>query len=447
MAAPPFAPLHLYEPACRIVNRLRSAGHEAYIAGGAVRDFLLGRPQSDLDIATSAHPSEVKALFRRTVSVGESFGVVIVQEDGRPFEVATFREDLDYQDGRHPGSVRYSTARADVQRRDFTINGMLWDPATEEVLDWVGGQADVQARLVRTIGSPELRFGEDRLRMLRALRFACQLGFTIEAETWRAIRERAADLAPISTERIRDELAKLLASPGWHAGLGLLHASGMEPIIRQRLVQEWGLMHKGRRPPTLSGVLGAGIPEGPAPEATAAWMQLILPALLGMPRYATASLTVGTALQGLEASAATDLPGTLRGLAMALRLATREARELEEGCQVLLRLPELRDLRLADRIRLLRHPGLALARQLVPCFWPDGLKGLDEFIERERQRLASQLVARPLLDGNRLLALGVPGGPGLGAMLHELETRQLEGELQSPEQAEALVQDWLRGKA
>lgn len=444
MPAPAFAPTDLYAPACRIVQRLRKAGHEAYIAGGAVRDFLLGRIQSDLDIATSAHPSEVKALFRRTVTVGESFGVVIVPEAGHTFEVATFREDLDYQDGRHPGSVRYSTARADVLRRDFTINGMLWDPLSEEILDWVGGQQDVAAGLIRTIGAPEARFSEDRLRMLRALRFACQLGFEIEAGTWHAIRERAADLAPISTERIRDELAKLLASPGWHRGVSLLAESGMEPVIRARLVAEWAALYRGRPPLELPGQLGALAQPGPALPSTGGWLLLLLPSLLGMPHHAAALKFLGPALESESESRKLSLPAQLRGLAMALRLSTKEARILEETLQVLVHLGELRSLRLADQLRQLRHPGMAPALELLPRLWPDGLDGLEGFIRLGQETHSARLGAKPLLDGHRLLTLGVPAGPQVGTLLHELETRQLEGALSTRPEAEALVTQWVK---
>lgn len=439
-----FAPPDLYQPACRIIERLRNAGHQAYIAGGAVRDHLLGREQTDLDIATSAHPDEVKALFRRTVAVGESFGVILVHEENHPFEVATFREDSDYRDGRHPGSVRYSTAEADVRRRDFTINGMLWDPGTKTILDWVGGRQDVQARLIRTIGPPGERFHEDRLRMVRAVRFAAQLGFAIEETTWQAIRDQAEALAPVSTERMRDELGKLLAAPGWLNGLELLADSGLEPVIRQRLLAEWKLLHKSRQEhPPLEGTLGAGSMGGPAMPGIEGWLLLLAPALLGMPHHATMENSVGSALEKLDPAARQSFPNWLRGMAMALKLSSREARELEEAAQVLVALHGIREMPLAGQMRMLRHPGMPVARSLLPRFWPEGLDGLETWLCGQDVRHAGRLFPAPLIDGVRLLGMGVPRGPQVGAFLHDLETLQLEDRLHSVQEAEALVARWL----
>ena len=439
-----FAPSRLYQPACRIIDRLRQAGHQAYIAGGAVRDHLLGRTQSDLDIATSATPPQVRALFRRTVAVGESFGVVIVQEDTLAFEVATFREDLDYEDGRHPHEVRYSTAEEDVRRRDFTINGMLWDPQTEEILDWVGGRLDIQARQIRAIGVADERFQEDRLRMLRAIRFAAQLDFTIEASTWQAIRERAKDLAPVSTERIRDELGKLLAAPGWREGLRLLQASGMEPVIRERLLHDWQNQHRGRTCPIpLDGTLGAAAFSSMPADPAIPWLLLLLPAILGMPPHATALTPLGNALDSASVSQRDALPGWLRELGMALRLSQREARDLEDCCQVLLALPAIREARLSSQLRLLRHPGMSRARLLLPIVWPSGLADLETWLQNQLHSHDSMLHPVPFLDGNDLMALGVPRGPLLGMYLEELENLQLEQRLASIEDARQMVAHWL----
>ena len=444
MSPADFAPRHLYLPACRIIHRLREAGHQAYIAGGAVRDHLLGREQTDLDIATSAHPDEVKALFRRTVAVGESFGVILVHEENHPFEVATFREDSDYRDGRHPGTVRYSTAEADVRRRDFTINGMLWDPETETLMDWVGGRKDVEARLIRTIGPPGERFHEDRLRMLRAIRFAAQLGFAIEETTWQAIRDQAEALAPVSTERIRDEMGKLLGATGWLNGLELLADSGLERVIRQRLLVEWKLLHKSRiQDPPLDGVLGAGAAMGPSLTGIAGWLLLLAPAVLGMPRHATADKSVGSALENLDSGARQSFPYWLRGMAMALKLSSREAREMEETAQVLVAIHRIRELPLADQMRLLRHPGMTVARCLLPRFWPDGLDDLETWLSVQEVRHAGRLFPAPLIDGVRLIEMGVPRGPRVGAFLHDLETLQLEDRLHTAMDAEALVTQWL----
>ncbi|MBS0622721.1 MAG: CCA tRNA nucleotidyltransferase [Verrucomicrobia bacterium] len=210
-----------------IVERLVNAGHTAYFAGGFVRDYLLRLPSSDIDIATSASPQEVMQLFEKTVPVGLAFGSVLVVEQGRSFEVTTFRFDGPYLDGRHPSYVRPSDARADAQRRSFTINGMFYDPIKEEVLDYVEGKKDLQAGIIRTIGEAKHRFEEDKLRMIRAVRFAVRLGFTIEANTAAAIKSTAAELRVVSVERIWQELAKAHDSPRFPDFLLQLHQFGL----------------------------------------------------------------------------------------------------------------------------------------------------------------------------------------------------------------------------
>src|SRR3954452_16494735 len=189
----------------RVIERLRQAGHVAYFAGGCVRDLLRGETPKDFDIATDARPEVVQKIFPRTYAVGAHFGVIVVLEKGRQFEVATFRSDGAYLDGRRPIEVHFATAEEDAARRDFTINGMFFDPEQDEVIDFVGGRADLERNLVRAIGDPAQRFAEDRLRMLRAVRFATVLGFKIDEKTWKAIVASAATITEISSERIRDE--------------------------------------------------------------------------------------------------------------------------------------------------------------------------------------------------------------------------------------------------
>lgn len=217
--------------ALEILRRLRQAGHRALLAGGCVRDFLLSRPAADLDVATSATPDQIEALFDKTVSVGKSFGVIRVLLEGADIEVATFRQDGDYKDGRHPESVRFSDEKEDALRRDFTINALFWDPVSGEVLDYVGGREDLNRRILRTVGDPRRRFAEDKLRLLRAVRFAVQLDFSIEEETWKAIQELAVGLSSVSGERVRDELIKgaKAARPGLF--LRLLRESRLFPQI------------------------------------------------------------------------------------------------------------------------------------------------------------------------------------------------------------------------
>src|SRR6185503_8274915 len=215
-----------------IVRRLRPAGHEAYFAGGSVRDQLLGREPDDFDIATSAPPDTVRALFPRTVPVGAQFGVILVLEGGEPFEVATFRSDDAYVDGRRPSKVHFGSAREDAFRRDFTINALFLDPLTDTVVDFVAGETDLRAGIIRAIGDAGARIAEDRLRMLRAVRFAARLRFTIEPGTRAAIQAVPATINDIAPERIGEEIVKILTEGGAQQGFDLLRETGLlEPVL------------------------------------------------------------------------------------------------------------------------------------------------------------------------------------------------------------------------
>src|SRR4051794_12538979 len=210
-----------------LAERLRASRHIAYFAGGCVRDLLRRELPKDFDIATAATPEIVQNIFPRTYAVGAHFGVIVVLENEFQFEVATFRSDGVYLDGRRPVEVHFATAEEDAARRDFTINGMFFDPEKEEVIDFVGGRADLERRVIRAIGDPAQRFAEDRLRMLRAVRFATVLGFEIEPKTFEAVVASAPSTAQISAERIRDELVKIFLSPNRARGWDLLDASGL----------------------------------------------------------------------------------------------------------------------------------------------------------------------------------------------------------------------------
>ena len=218
--------------AAEIVRRLQDAGFTAFWVGGCVRDFLLGREPGDYDIATSARAEQIEALFKRTVAVGRKFGVMVVVEGRQQCQVATFRAEADYRDGRHPEQVTFGDAQADARRRDFTVNGLFFDPVSETLHDWVGGEADLRAKIIRTIGSPEERFAEDHLRLLRALRFAAQLEFEIEPGTFAALQANAPKIKTISAERVRDELIKLFSTTS--LGVPLSGGAGhlCEPLTR-----------------------------------------------------------------------------------------------------------------------------------------------------------------------------------------------------------------------
>jgi len=223
------------DAAIEIVKELRSRGHEAYFVGGCVRDMVMQIEPADYDIATSATPDEVTAIFPRTETIGAQFGVVLVIKRGHPFEVATFRSDEAYIDGRHPSGVVFTNAKQDVLRRDFTINGLLYDPLTSEVIDYVNGRADIHGGIVRAIGDPYARFEEDKLRILRAIRFGARLGYTIERETWRAVCAMAPKIHQVSSERVREELTRILTEGRAAHGMTMLEESGLRTQILPEL--------------------------------------------------------------------------------------------------------------------------------------------------------------------------------------------------------------------
>jgi len=238
------------DSAIEIIQKLRDRQYEAYLVGGCVRDMVMGLEPADYDIATSARPEEIMKMFPRTEAIGAQFGVVLVIHQGHPYEVATFRSDEAYVDGRRPTGVVFTDARTDVMRRDFTINGLLFDPIGKTMLDYVSGQKDIASKIVRAIGDPARRFEEDKLRILRAIRFGARLGYTIEPETWNAVCTMAPQIHQVSIERIQGEIVRILTEG--HAGTGfqMLHDSGLlrevlpEVVWNGHLAQCLGLLHR-----------------------------------------------------------------------------------------------------------------------------------------------------------------------------------------------------------
>ena len=249
------------DSAIEIIRELRHHGHEAYLVGGCVRDMVMKIEPADYDIATSAHPEEIMQIFPRTRSIGVQFGVVLVIYRGHPFEVATFRSDEAYVDGRRPTGVVFTDAKQDVLRRDFTINGLLYDPISETVIDYVDGQSDIRARIVRAIGDPHARFEEDKLRILRAIRFGARLGYTIEQQTWNAVQAMAPKIHQVSGERIREELGRILTEGQAALGMRMMDASGLRKEILPELVWNDHVEHSlrfvktGAQPDFAMGIL------------------------------------------------------------------------------------------------------------------------------------------------------------------------------------------------
>ena len=431
----------LKQTAREVAERLREAGHDAYWVGGCVRDMLMGREPLDYDIATSATPEEVMQLFRRTVSVGAQFGVVRVLMGEFEVEVATFRSDHGILDGRHPVEVRFSkTAEEDVQRRDFTINGLLFDPAKEEVLDFVGGQEDINRGVIRAIGVPADRFAEDRLRMLRAVRFAARFQFQIEEETFRAVQEQAGSIGQISVERIRDEMLKMLTEGNARLGMELLDSAGLLPVILPEVAKFKGV----EQPPQFH-------PEGDV------WTHVLI--MLEKMERPTPTLAMAVLLHDIAK------PATFRRAEDRIRFdghASLGARMAQEVCERWklsramtdhivamvrdhLKFIDVQKMRQSTLKRFFRQKGFDEHLELhrLDCLASHG--GLDHY-EFVRDTLAAfaampEDVVRPprLLTGDDLMAAGYPQGPHIGEILTALEDAQLNGDVQDAAQARAFV--------
>jgi len=425
------------EIAASVARRLRWAGHEALFAGGSVRDRLRGVPPKDFDVATSARPEEVQALFPKTLPVGAAFGVVLVIEEGEQVEVATFREDVGIADGRHPAQVRFADAKADALRRDFTINGMFEDPETGEVLDYVGGQADLRARTVRAIGDAALRFREDRLRMLRAVRFATVLDFRIERATLRAIHDAAGSIAGVSAERIRDELSKILMSGRGGRGLGLLFDTGLLAPILPEVAALDGVPQPAQFHPegdvlTHTRMLLDGIRGGGEEVALAALLHDIgkVPTFErkgGRPAFP------GHAQVGAEMA---------EGILRRLRYPNRVIEQVVDLVDRHMDWPQLRNMREAKRRRLLLREDLPLHMELhrLDCEACHGDLTVHAYALEERRRLeAEPPPVRPLLTGDDLIGMGFAPGPPFKAMLDAIVDAQLEGTVRNVDEARAFV--------
>jgi poly(A) polymerase len=436
----------LLETADEIAVELLRAGHRTLYAGGCVRDRLLGRPPKDVDLATAARPEQVLALFPGATAVGKAFGVVVVPRRGFAFEVATFRRDLGYEDGRRPTGVEYGDEQEDALRRDFTVNALFLDPADGRVIDYVGGRADLAARLIRCVGDPAERFAEDHLRMLRAVRFTATLDFRLAPATAAAIRRLAPRLADISPERVQQELTRLLTeSPRAGRGLRLLREVGLLAVILPEVAALAGVA----QPPQFH-------PEGDVFEHTARMLdmlerpsvELAYAALLhdaGKP--ATARLAAGR--DGVERwrfdehdRAGADLAG---GVLRRLRLPNRVVETVVLCVRDHMRFAHLPEMREAKRRRLMGDPTYAIQRELhrLDCLASHGdlsvLAAVDALASAYREETA---LPRPLVGGRDLLELGVPAGPEIGRRLREVYDRQLE----APGATREDLLDWLRGQ-
>jgi len=435
--------------AAEVVARLQRAGHAAYFAGGCVRDRLLGRVPHDFDIATGATPDAVQALFPRTTGlVGRSFGVVGVLHDGFTFEVATFRQDLDYIDGRRPSGVRFVTAEEDAQRRDFTVNGLFYDPVADRVIDHVGGRADLERKVIRAIGAPDARFAEDKLRLLRAVRFAVTLGFAIEEGTWAALRARAGEIAGISPERIRDELDKIWIGPfpAPPRGLDLLDQSGLLAAVLPEVAALRGV----EQPPRFH-------PEGDVYRHT----RLMLGHLDRAPLVLALAVLFHDI--GKPPTFQVDPTGRIRfnehetvGARMTEAVMERLRYSNEVTGQVVacvanhMTFKDAPQMRVSTLKRLMGRATFPLELELhrIDCASSHGHLDIYRMLKEKFETMPPEEInPPPLLTGHDLMAeLGLPEGRRLGELMRRLREAQLEGALASRDEALAFARRLLEDR-
>lgn len=420
--------------AAAVVRRLRGAGHTAYFAGGCVRDLLLGREPKDYDVATDAPPDRVRGLFRRTQAVGQAFGVILVYEGRSQVEVATFRSDGDYLDGRHPTGVRFTTAEEDAQRRDFTINGLFLAPLKDaplddQVIDYVGGRADLRAGVVRAIGDPERRFGEDFLRLLRAVRFAARLGFTIEPATAAAVRRHAAQLSRISPERVGEELRTMLPPRTRVRAWQLLNELELAAVVFRFVEPPAGEPDDGRRWdgffPNLAP--GRSVPFGLALAAAAL-------------QYAWWATPAGRDFRTLlEKSSAQRLVQAMR---RALKISNDESDDMEGAIAGLAPLVRDDPPGVATLKRFLARRTAPLSRELLAAVAGELDAGRVAELQRRLAELeATDFAPPPLITGDDLTAAGMKPGPLFKRVLEAAYDAQLEGRVTTQEEAMKLARE------
>ncbi len=389
--------------AVEVVQTLRTAGHEAFLVGGCVRDELLGRTPREFDIATGARPEAVQKLFKRTVGVGAQFGVILVLWKGREYEVATFRAEANYTDGRRPDTVSFVSAREDVIRRDFTINGMLQDPITGEIRDFVDGQRDLDTQTIRAIGVAAERFEDDHLRMLRAVRFATTLGFTIEPATFAAIQTMAPKVVEVSGERVHAELSRLFSEGDAAFGYELLRTSGLLEVL---------------------------LPEAQNDDATTAALQ---------------TLKADSLVSALSVLLCHCDAATLDTISRRWRLANAERALLRN---VVLALPRFSEsLSVSGRIRFIREDWWPLAERVARATRTaagESVESVDVLKQLREDLTTEQMYPERLINGDDLKNLGLRPGPQYKDILTAVEDAQLSGQVSNRAEAEALVQTFVK---
>jgi len=439
--------------AISVVRRLRESGHQAYLCGGCVRDLLLKRKPADYDVTTDATPEQVMRIFPQTYAVGAQFGVVLIplpkdeisKDENDAVEVATFRSDIGYSDGRHPDQVRYSNdPREDVARRDFTINGLLFDPITDEVLDFVDGRKDLEAGIVRTIGDPEQRLAEDKLRMLRAVRFAARFDYQIEQKTMRAIQKLAPQIRQVSRERVRDELTKMLTEGRARQAFSLLDETCLLPEVL----------------PEISAMKGVEQPPQYHPEGDVFIHTLLL--LDKLPQPCPPTLAWGALLHDVGKPATFRVaPDRIRfdghvevGIKMGeaicrrLRFSNEDTEQILALIQHHMRFGQVLLMKESTLKKFLRLPRFDEHLELhrLDCESSHGLLTAYDFARDKLNSTPPEVMRpEPLINGNDLIAAGYSPGPQFKEILSAVEDLQLEGTLSNREQALRFVHEQFAG--
>ena len=424
-----------------IAQTLKDHGFIAYFAGGCVRDHLMARQPQDFDIATTARPEEVEKLFPKTIPVGRQFGVVIVLDEETPFEVATFRCEGGYEDGRHPTQVSFTRPEEDAKRRDFTVNGLFYDPFENKVIDYVGGVKDLPRKLIRAIGDPAARFEEDKLRLLRAVRFASTLGFEIEAKTWDAVRRKADEIHAVSPERIREELVKIFTRSGAPRGFALLQESG----LMKEVLPEIEAMRGVEQPEKFH-------PEGDVYEHTRLLLEHLHPPVSVILAFSALFHDVGKPkTSAIRKGRLTFYEHSEEGAVLAQEIMKRlrfSNEEIKGVCECVLnhmKFMDVKKMRAGKLKQFISRPYFQEEMELhrVDCVASHGMLDNYQFLQEKLKEYANEeLKPKPLVNGNDLIALGMRPGPAMKPVLEELYELQLEGAHKTRE--EALV--WLRQK-
>jgi len=439
--------MHARQLAERICRVLLDAGHQAYLVGGCVRDIEMGREPEDFDVATDARPERVQELFPSSLAVGAQFGVILVQEEGAEVEVATFRSDIGYSDGRHPDRVVYAnSAEEDVQRRDFTINGLLLDPRTDEVIDFVGGREDLRRSIVRAIGDQEQRFTEDKLRLVRAVRFAARFGFAIEPATFAAVRKLAPAVTQVSAERLREELTKVLTEGAARRGFELLDECGLLAVV----LPEVAFMKGVQQPPEFhpegdvwihTRMMLEHLPPGGSP--TLAWGVLLHD--VGKPPTFTPPGGPGERIRfDRHVEVGTRMA---EDICRRLRFSNDHTEQVAALVANHLRFKDVPQMKASTLKRFLRLPNFEEHLELhrLDCLASHG--GLDayDFVKRFQAETPPEEIRPPrLLTGDDLMEMGFRPGPQFREILQLVEDAQLDGRLKTHEEAKGFVQKQFR---